>query len=97
MKYSVLNGQSLLDIAVQECGDAESAFSLAMLNGKSLSDELTNGEVLNLSEQTDKRTVAQYRADSVFPATAVTAEQYSETLEGEGVEFWGIEFDFIVS
>lgn len=97
MKTTVRNGQSLLDIALQECGDASAAFELALRNGLALSDELTNGDELELPTVEDKRTVAQYRADSVFPATAITGEQYNETIEGEGVEFWGIEFDFIVS
>ncbi len=97
MNTTVKNGQSLFDIALQMCGNAESAFELALMNGLALSDELVNGQVLELPDVAEKQIVRQYAADNVFPATAITAEQYNETIEGEGIEFWGIEYDFIIS
>lgn len=96
-QYIVKNGQSLFDIALQMCGNAESAFDLALMNGLAVSDELTNGQVLELPAVAEKQIVQQYAVDNVFPATAITADQYNETIEGEGIEFWGIGFDFIIS
>lgn len=97
MKTSAKNGQSLFDIAIQECGSAESAFELALMNGLAVSDELANGQVLELPAVAEKQIVRQYAVDNVFPATAITPEQYNETIEGEGIGFWGIGFDFIIS
>lgn len=93
----VKNQQSLLDIAIEHCGNAESAFELAMLNGFSLSDELERGSELKSPGVVDADVCTMFVAYRHSPATAITAEQYNETIEGEGVEFWGIEFDFIVS
>lgn len=97
MNTTVKNGQSLFDIALQMCGSAESAFELALMNGLALSDELVNGQVLEVPAVAEKQIVQQYAVDNVFPATAITADQYNETIEGEGIGFWGIEFDFIIS
>ncbi|MBO4778102.1 MAG: hypothetical protein J5588_06365 [Bacteroidales bacterium] len=97
MNTTVKNGQSLFDIALQECGNAESAFNMAMLNGLSMTDVLSNGQSLELPDVTEKKIVQQYAVNEIFPATAITATQFNETISGEGVEFWGIEFDFIVS
>lgn len=97
MNTTVKNGQSLFDIALQMCGSAESAFELALMNGLALSDELVNGQVLEVPAVAEKQIVQQYAVDNVFPATAITPEQYNETIVGEGIEFWGIEYDFIIS
>lgn len=97
MNATVRNGQSLFDIALQECGNAESAFELALLNGMTLSDELVNGQIVELPDVAEKMVVKQYAVDNVFPATGITSTQFNETIGGEGVEFWGIEFDFVVS
>lgn len=97
MKTIVKNGQSILDIAIQESGSAESAFDLAMKNELSPSDVLTIGQELFDVDVAKKEIVRQYSLKEIFPATAITNAQFTETLGGEGIEFWGIEYDFIVS
>lgn len=89
----VLAGQNIFDVAVQHAGSVEAAFDLAITNDISLSDALTVGEEL-LGAGKVRADIVDYYARRVFnPAT-------DETLIGEiegGIEFMGIEIDFIVS
>ena len=100
MTATVLNKQSLFDIAIQTAGSAEAAFALALANDKSLTDELIVGEPVIPSlggGGAFNRLIANYYdAKQLKPATAATDEQFSEIL-GEGIGFMGIEIDFIVS
>ena len=46
MKVTVMQGQSLVDIAMQVYGSAEGVFTLAKENGLSVTDEVSPGQVL---------------------------------------------------
>lgn len=94
---TVTSRQSLFDIAVQHCGSCEAALELAFANAISLTDDLTTGEELIIDEPTDAATVQTFAVNQYQPATAVTNSEILTVLDqGEGIEFWGIEFDFIV-
>lgn len=90
----VTSRQSLLDIALQHCGAMEDAFALAVENGISLTDELANGQELQSVPVSRSEVVNYYSANSIYPASAVTAALLSG---GEGIEFWAVEYDFIIS
>lgn len=102
MKAVVLDCQSLLDIAVQELGDISGIFELAEKTGLSLTEELEAGQEIELPAfVTDKQVAAYYESKQIRPATAITIDSTSGSGGGEllleGIEFWGIEYDFIVS
>ena len=65
----VLQGQTLIDIAIQELGSAEAAFDLGMLNGLSVTDELTPGQELKLPVISNKSVAAYYVNKAIKPAT----------------------------
>ena len=46
MNSIVSDGQSLLDVCLQELGTIDAAFDLAAANGLTITDELTAGQVL---------------------------------------------------
>lgn len=95
---TVTTRQSLFDVAMQHCGTMEAAFDLAMLNELSLSDDLSSGSQIALVEPQDSRAVQTFAVNRQRPATAVTQSEILDILDqGEGIEFWGIEFDFEVS
>ena len=95
---TVTSHQSLRDVAVEHCGTTEDAMLLAFLNGRSLTDDLVNGEQLTTGEPSDAATVQTFAVNRYKPASAITQEQILDIIDqGEGIEFWGIEFDFIVS
>jgi len=89
--------QSIFDIALIGCGSAESAFALALANDISITDDLTAGEDLQLTDVVNKSIVDYYTQKGIVPATALTAENITDTIQGEGIEFWAIEYDFIIS
>lgn len=93
MSVTVQSRQTLLDIALQECGGVEGVFNLAARNDLSITDVLSVGrEIEAAPEDVVNRTVADYyRINNITPAT-----EPDELLE-EGIEFWTIEYDFEVS
>lgn len=89
--------QSIFDVALQHCGNLESAFGIAELNGLSLTDDLEVGASMTMPEADNKQVVQHYAVNTVEPATAITQDEINAILAtGEGIEFWGIEYDFIV-
>ena len=93
-----MNGQNLLDIAIQATGDAAEALALAIANGICLTDDLNVGQEITVPADItgDANTKAFYRERNIHPATGVTTAD--ETISPfEGIEYWGIEIDFVVS
>ena len=98
MTITVLHNQSLLDLALQHTGDIERIFELAVLNEKSVTDDMTAGASLLVeATTTNKDILAYYTAKNIQPATAFTKadEQVFERLEG--ISIWAINLDFVVS
>ncbi|MBV6442761.1 MAG: hypothetical protein EPGJADBJ_04485 [Saprospiraceae bacterium] len=85
-------GQTLPDIAVQYCGNMSAFPAIAALNGLNLTDEIVAGATLKLPPVVDKR-AAYILSGGYFPAAGRTLTQIGGL---EGVDYWGIEFDFIV-
>ncbi len=84
-------GQTLFDLALQYMGDASKALDIALDNGISLSDDLEPGATLTLPDTQGNRAMTQYyTVNKIMPATAL------ETEIG-GINYMGIEIDFIVS
>lgn len=95
---TALSHQSILDLSLQHCGSLESAYALAEGNGISVTDDLTTGAQLSTPEVMDKDVTLHYGLNSIQPATHITNAEINDILNiGEGIEFWAIEFDFIVS
>ncbi|MDR0834610.1 MAG: hypothetical protein LBN93_10595 [Candidatus Symbiothrix sp.] len=91
MAVKALEKQSVLDIAVQTAGSVEAAFLLAFENGLSMTDDLSAGDEMTSTNIVSRDIADYYKNKRLTPATALT-----ENL-GEGVEFWYVEYDFIVS
>ncbi len=95
--YIVKSRQNLFDIALQQCGSMEAAYDIATLNNLSLTDDLSIGTELTLPTATDTKTPQHYTANFIVPATAITRDEINTILDTlEGIEFWGIEYDFEV-
>jgi len=50
MTVTVLHNQTLIDLAVRNCGTAEAAFEIAVLNALMITDELEAGQKIQLPE-----------------------------------------------
>jgi hypothetical protein len=89
--------QNMFDIAVQLYGDLSGVFQLAKDNSKDMTTELLPGEVLkSRKEVINKLIVDYYRGRNIKPATGLSPEE-NEQLKPEGIDYWAIEVDFIVS
>lgn len=101
MTVTALNNQSLLDLALQHTGTIESIFELAVLNEKSVTDDMVAGASLNVPPLSggarNGDILAYYTAKNLQPATAFTKadEEVFERLEG--ISIWAINLDFVVS
>lgn len=96
MEVRVKDRQSLLDMAVETSGSMEAAFRLSEANDVSLTDTLQDGQVLDAVAVENADTVRRYSAQNLQPATALSADEMA-ALAQEGINFMGIEIDFIVS
>ena len=92
----VSDGQSLLDIAIQYCGDASEAIAIAILNGVSITDDLVTAQSIDVPPTINSDISGYYENKGLCPATGITTPAESALIE-EGVEFWAIEYDFVVS
>lgn len=85
-------GQSFLDLVIQGTGSLDNVLAMAVLNGVSITDELTIGQ--EVKANTTK--APTYFHEKNLPATAVSREE-TAVLEGlDGIDYMEIGFDFIV-
>ena len=89
-------GQTLIDIAMQYCGDALRVFDVADLNGLQITDDLEPGSELKVPDAAiEKRAVViEFSRLSLFPASIEDIDPGDEQLEG--IDYWAIDDDFIV-
>ncbi|MGQ0739147.1 MAG: hypothetical protein ACT4OJ_08830 [Bacteroidota bacterium] len=92
----VLNGQTLVDIAVQELGDASRALEIAELNDRKITDDLAAGQLVNVPDYERERrsTVILFTDDANKPASGLTQEEID--ARPEGIDYWILENDFVV-
>lgn len=98
MKVTILNNQTLLDIAIQITGDPTNALWIAQKNQLIPSDEVVAGSVLEIPNNliNDEDIKRYYKANNILPATGLTDRQKTEIEGCEGISCWAIGVDFIV-
>ncbi len=69
---NVADKQSLLDVAIQRLGSIESVFSLALLNGLSITDDLLPGRPIVLAAVSNSDVANYFANKGLMPATAIT-------------------------
>ncbi len=95
-KIVVLEGQTLIDLAIQQCGSIEALFALAKTNGLSTTEDLVVASEIDVVDQFDKPIAQYYDNNELTPATALTADDQLVAAELEGISYWSINVDFIV-
>jgi hypothetical protein len=98
-KITVRNNQSLLDIAIQETGAIESVLDAMRESSLSVSAILAPGSKVVLTGDTQNVDIkGYYKGNKLSPSTGISGYQAPGDAEvGEGIEYWAIEVDFIVS
>ena len=95
MEITAFNGQSIFDIAVQYGGSVEAVFEIAAASDISITDELTMDRPLTMdskgpySKGMNPLVSEYFRTHRLYPATG-------DVKMGEGIEFWAIEYDFLI-
>jgi len=97
-KVFVEEGQTVIDIVLQELGDAERIFEVAKLNGLGITDELAPGSYLLVpTYNQDKREIVRVFSDpSNKPASRRRISDIEVVLQ-QGIDYWAVNMDFIVS
>jgi CO/xanthine dehydrogenase FAD-binding subunit len=95
MNNVVYNGQSLLDKAIENKGDVENAFDLALLNNLSLTDDLVVGSDLKIGAITNA-SVASFFDEINHIATAISSIEQQQ-IESLGIDYMVIEQNFLVA
>ncbi|MFK7048720.1 hypothetical protein FLACOL_01062 [Flavobacterium columnare] len=95
-QIQIKHNQSLLDFTVQEKGTIEALFEVALLNNKSITDNLLVGSCLESPSATiDKQITDYFKNKKLVPASALTQTQI-QNLEPQGIGYMSIGFDFTV-
>lgn len=87
-------GQTWIDLTLEQTGDEEKVFDVCDLNGAGITEEVTPGVIINAMEpEVEKKRIVNSLA------TVNTSSMYFATGNPapEGIEYWAIEIDFVVS
>lgn len=76
-QIQVDQGQCLMDVAVQHCGDATALFEIAELNGISITEVVGPGTVLNVPDAYDQQVASYLVFKRSVPATGLWNENLS--------------------
>lgn len=98
MRYTneALQGQSFIDLTIQETGSVESLVEMAVRNNRSVSASLSIGQVLLKTAVKNTRVVEFLTPSSKNPATEIVLNEFIKE-KPEGISFWAIGVDFVVS
>lgn len=91
-----LQGQTLIDLTLQSSGSADAAILAAIANDVSLTADLDVGSELDDINVQNATIATYYENKSLKPATALTDVENNVSNE-QGLEFWIIETDFVIS
>lgn len=98
MKITVLNNQSVFDIAVRYCGNPLAAFNIALLNSISVDTSLSPGSEIEIPEFPQGKSVVDYfKSKNHQPATAWNPISDGGQPKPEGISYWAISDDFIIT
>lgn len=95
MDSLIYQGQSFLDKVIEQTGDIENAFEMALFNNASITDDLVVGTYLKVSTVT-KKSVVDFYNEYNRPATVLTNEQHQE-VQSLGIGSMIIEQNFRVA
>ena len=88
----VEQGQCLVDMAIQNNGNALAIFDIALINGISLTEDIVPGQELKETAVLDNR-IKNYFS-KITPASGNDADLL---VQPQGIGYWYIGLDFIIS
>ncbi|HUH35150.1 MAG TPA: hypothetical protein VL022_04890 [Moheibacter sp.] len=99
MEVTVLNNQTVFDLAIRYCGSPLAAFQIANANAIPVTKKLSAGSKIMIPsiDNTDNNVVDHYRGTYHQPATAWDEKRTAIPPKLEGISYWAIGIDFVVS
>lgn len=70
-QVTVLNGQTIFDIALQCCGDIDAAYDIAAMNNIHVTACLDAGVLLQVPPAINSHVVRYYDQNRIYPATNI--------------------------
>lgn len=98
-EYRVFENQSWLDISTILYGNPIFAYDLAEANRSTITAEVLAGQMIKYSKDIspNKLVLLSLSSNKSIPATAISQEQTANSQKPEGIGYWAIQMDFIVS
>lgn len=90
-------GQSFIDMCLQETGNIANIVKMAYLNDRAISSAIKIGDIFQRPAITDSNTVRFFTPVNNRPATDFTYSPVTLPKPQEGISFWVINDDFIVT
>lgn len=88
-EVTVINNQSIFDLAIQEYGDAEAIVNVALDNNLSITDKLSPGQKIKLPIYENKKNqMVDYFANKKLSiVTAITEQQTQELIADDSCNY----------
>jgi hypothetical protein len=86
------NGQTAIDIALQECGTIEASFPICLLNNLTIYEAIGSGLIIQSTDMVDSNLVDMLKSENRKPSSI-----NDNIVALEGIGYWLISEDFIVS
>lgn len=94
MEVTVKDRQTVLDVQIIACGCLEGIISTCALNDISVTESLTDGQVLQVAEVVQASVAKTYANKGYSPATDIESDAI---VKVGGIGFMAVEMDFVVS
>lgn len=97
-EYRVFENQSWLDISNVLYGNPSFAYDLAEANHSTITAEVLAGRMIkyNKNISANKLVLLSLSSNKSIPATAIS-DDYSAENTMQGIDYWAIQMDFVVS
>ncbi len=97
MQITILHNQSFADFALHHCGKIEALFDLAIANGKSITDDIKPGMLLDVPDSISKAVdiVDFYTLKKIVPACGFEGNKLP--VKPTGIDYMIVGTDFIVA
>lgn len=95
MEVTIKDRQTMLDVQIIACGSLEGVIKTSALNGIAVTDDLTDGQTLQVADVVLPSIAKIYANRGYSPATAI--DDSAGNVRVGGIGYMAVDIDFIVS
>jgi hypothetical protein len=96
----VQQGQTIVDIAIQHCGKFEAIVDIVKANGiEDYTQNIAAGSYLQTPQPLadEQPLVAYLQNKNIVPSSNISEAQQQQQQQEQGINYWAIEEDFVIS